>query len=116
MEIASIKNRSRNFKVGWWILFGIATLSFVNHFLLVFFIPEEAVLFWGWAAFNAYAGIVLLFSYRKLEAWAWIFTWILAAPYAFMIIYDAEIGPYYFAASIAITIAQFLARLDFYRV
>lgn len=83
--------------------------------MLVFVIPDEAVLFWGWTAFNVYAAVVLAFAYRARETWSWILTWVLVAPYALMILYDSEIGPYYFGAAVIMTIAQFMTRRDFYK-
>lgn len=106
--------QSTGFKAGWWILMVVSALSLLNHFALIFFIPGEEVLFWGWAALNAYSTAVLLFAYRRVEKWAWVLTWVMVVPYALIFMYDAAIGPYYAGAAALMVVGQLLARGAFF--
>lgn len=72
------------FKTGWLVLLSAAGLLTLNHVVLLF-AEDEPVLFAGFAAFTAYALVVIAVPFRQRERWAWYATWTLpiglAAPW-----------------------------------
>ena len=113
MTTASLKEQTTTFKIGWWLLVLLSALSIINHASLLFFIPDEATLFLGWAAFNVFSTVVLLIPYRRLEKWAWNLTWVLVLPYVVIALFDSEIGIYYVSAGVLMALGQLLTRSAF---
>lgn len=87
--------QSTRFKVGWIALLILSSLSVLNHLSLIFFIPDEAVLFIGWTALNLYSTLTFFFPFRRGERWAWFASWILVVVYASMLAFDPQIGIMY---------------------
>lgn len=116
MSARPLDRPTTGFRLGWWILFGIAVLSILNHAVLVFTIPEEAVLFVGWSGLSAYAALVLWRPYRNREPWAWYGTWVFIACFAVLLPLGAEIGLYYLVAAVLMAAAQLLTRASFFAI
>lgn len=114
MTAPAIDRPTTAFRVGWWTLFGIAVLAILNHAMLIFVIPEEAVLFVGWTGLSAYAALVLLKPYRELQAWAWYGTWVFIVCLAVLQPLGAEIGLYYLVAAVIMAFAQLSTRGAFF--
>ncbi|HEU4750476.1 MAG TPA: hypothetical protein VFT54_05400 [Acidimicrobiia bacterium] len=115
MMSVGIRTRSVGYKVGWWVLVVIAGASVVSHISLAGFAEEDAwvLAFFGLAAMNIYALVVLLTGYRRGERWAWWVTWVLVAIYALVIFYAHDAGPYYLGAAAVMAIAQLLTWSGF---
>jgi len=101
-------------KVGWIVLLAISILAAVNHIALIFFIPDEAALFVGWAAFNLYSTVVLFIPFRRGEKWAWYASWILVVGFATLILFDSEVGLYYLIAAGVMAVGLLLTRSAFF--
>lgn len=102
------------FKTGWIILLAAAGLMMLNHVVL-FFAEDEPVLFAGFAAFTAYALVVIAVPFRQRERLAWYAGWIqpigLAAPAA--LANDPNIAPFYYAVAAASVVGLFLTMPEF---
>jgi hypothetical protein len=59
MSTQTMVTRSTTFKIGWIILLVISVLFTLGHLTLMLVIMDEAPLFIGWAAYNAYSRAVL---------------------------------------------------------
>ena len=120
MMSSGFLNRSIGHKIGWWILVLVAGASVVNHISgpLVGFAEGDAevLMFFGLAAMNIYAVVVLLTGYLRGERWAWWVTWVLVGLYALVILYAPDAGPYYLGASGVMAVAQLLAWKGFPRL
>lgn len=102
------------FKIGWAILLGIAALTTVGHFTMIFFL-EAPTLFTGYASFNLYAFIVLLIPYRHVEKWAWYATWIFTIGLALAAVFDPNIAVYYYTVAALCILGQLLCMPEFFR-
>ncbi|MBL8046747.1 MAG: hypothetical protein JNL09_09410 [Anaerolineales bacterium] len=101
-------------KIAWLTMLTITVLATLNHLILIFVIPEEATLFIGWAAYTAYAAVVLFIPFRRGETWAWYTTWILAIGFASMGFLDAQVGMWYSAAGVIMAGCLMLTRGAFF--
>jgi hypothetical protein len=102
--------RSTAFRIGWWTLFVATVLAVVNHAVLIFSIPREAVLFVGWTGLSLLAAILLYIPYRSGEPWAWYSMWIFIACFAVLLPLGADIGLYYLVAAGVMAVGQLLTR------
>lgn len=115
MSSNTITIQSTGFKAGWILLLIVSALSVLNHAVLTFVFQDQAVLFIGWTAFNLYSTLVLFFPFRRGEKWAWYASWILVIPYASLIFFDAEVGPYYLGAAVLMGVGLLLTRPAFFQ-
>jgi hypothetical protein len=113
MATQTMVTRNTTFKIGWITLLVISALAALNHVILALAMPDEAVLFIGWAAFNLYSTVVLYIPFRRGEKWAWYTTWILVIGFASTIFFSAQIGPYYLGAAILMAVGLLLTRPAF---
>jgi hypothetical protein len=95
------------FKVSWLALLAMSVLAVVGHTALAFILTDETTLFIGWAAYAAYAALVILIPYRRGERWAWYATWLLVAGFASLIFFDAQVGVYYVVGAGVMAVCQF---------
>lgn len=114
MATQSMITSNTTTKIAWLTMLTIALLATLNHIILIFVIPEEATLFMGWAAFTAYAAIVLLIPFRHRERWAWYTTWVLVIGFTSMIFFDAQVGAWYSAAGIIMAMCLLFTRGTFF--
>jgi hypothetical protein len=114
METNATTDRSTTFRIGWLILLILSGLAAINHIVLTF-VLDEPVLFIGWAAYNLYAIAVLYFPFRRGERWAWFTSWLLVIGFASLILFDAEVGPFYLGAAVLFTIGLLLTRSAFFQ-
>ena len=115
--------QSVRFKIGWIILLIAAGLMTLNHVVL-FFAEDEPVLFAGFAAFTAYALVVIALPFRRRERWAWFATWTLpiglaapwlAAPWlAAPASTDATIAILYYSIAGACVLGLLVTMHDFF--
>lgn len=101
-------------KIAWLTMLTIAILATLNHIILIFVISEEATLFVGWAAYNAYAAIVLLIPFRHSQRWAWYSTWILVMGFLSLVLFDTQVGIWYSAAGVIMAVCLWLTRGAFF--
>jgi hypothetical protein len=111
------------FKTGWLTLLIAAGLMTLNHVVL-FFAEDEPVLFAGFAAFTAYALVVIVVPFRQRERWAWFATWMLpiglaapwlAAPWlAAPASTDATIAILYYSIAAACVLGLLVTMRDFF--
>ena len=113
MSAQTIPAQNSRFKVGWITLIVLAALMTLNHFALIFFL-DEPVLFTGFAAFNLYALLVILFPFRRGEKWAWLATWILPAGLALPAATDPDIAILYYTVSAVCVLALLLTMREFF--
>lgn len=102
-------------KIAWLTMLTITGLATLNHLILIFVIPEEATLFIGWAAYNAYAASVLLIPFRRSERWAWYSTWILVIGFLSLFLFDAQVGIWYSAAGVILAVCLLFTRGAFFQ-
>lgn len=108
------KIASRRFKIGWGILLFLAAGNVLSHIGLLLFDPGGDTIFLTWAAFNLLAAAILVLPYRRGEKWAWIVIWAMIIPYALIIVFNSEVGPYYLAEAALMTISQLLTYRAFF--
>jgi hypothetical protein len=113
MSTDSTPTQSKGYKIGWWMLFVLGILMALNHFVLMFVLPGEFVLFAGWTGFNLYALAVLYIPFRKGEKWAWNASWILPIFTASPLNGDPTIAPYYTGVAILCIVGLFLTKSAF---
>jgi hypothetical protein len=106
------------FKIGWIILLIAAGLMTLNHVVL-FFAEDEPVLFAGFAAFTAYALVLIALPFRRRERWAWFATWTLpmglATPWlAAPASTDATIAILYYSIAAACVLGLLVTIHDFF--
>jgi hypothetical protein len=102
------------FNIAWITLLGIAGLATISHAVLVFVMVGEQTLFVGWAAYTAYAAVVIWFPFRRGERWAWYTTWMLVLGFASLVFFDAAIGIWYLLAAGVMAGCLILARGVFF--
>jgi hypothetical protein len=102
-------------KIGTIILLLAAALMTLNHAVLVFAL-DDPVLFMGYAAFNLYALLVVVFPFRRRETWAWYATWILPIGLAASaaLAADPKIAPFYYAVAAACVLGLLLTMRGFF--
>jgi hypothetical protein len=109
MSEITAQSRSTRFRIGYGILLFFAGGNVLGHIGLLLFDPSGAdTVFLSWAAFNLLAVAILLVPYRRGERWAWYTIWALIAPYALIILFNAQVGPIYMAEALLMTIGQLL--------
>lgn len=108
-------SRTATFKIAWGVLFGVAALATLGHLVLSIVMTEETTLFLGWAAYTAYAAVVLAIPFRRGERWAWYATWILVAGFASLILFDSAVGGWYVGAAGVMAVSLLLTRPAFFR-
>jgi hypothetical protein len=113
MASQSISSRPTTFNIAWGILLGIAVLATVSHLVLSVVMVGETTLFLGWAAFTAYAAVVLAIPFRRAEPWAWYTSWILVIGFASLVLFDAAVGVWYLGAAAVMTVCLLLTRPAF---
>lgn len=113
MTTDSNLTQNTKFKIGWWILVISAILMALQHFSLMFFIPDEFVLFAGWTGFNLYVVAVLYIPFRNGEKWAWNATWIFPVFTASPASGDPTIGPYYAGIAVLCVVGLLLTKSVF---
>ena len=103
------------FKFGWIILLIAAGLMTLNHVSGIFYLGNP-VLFMGYAAFTAYALVVIALPFRRREQWAWYTTWLLpiglAAPAA--LTNDSTLVALYGAFAALCVLGLLLTMQDFF--
>ncbi len=114
MAMQSITPRATPFKIAWGILLAIAVLATLSHLVLSFVMAGNATLFLGWAAYTAYAAVVLAIPFRRGEPWAWYTTWILVIGFASPILFDAAVGLWYLGAAGVMAVGLLLTRPAFF--
>lgn len=67
------------------------------------------------AAFSFVTAMILLIPYRRFEKWAWYTVWAYVITFAFIILFNAEVGIYYLGESIAMALGQSLTFPSFFR-
>lgn len=102
------------FKIAWITLLGIAGLATISHAVLIFVMAGEETLFIGWAAYTAYAAVVIWLPFRRGERWAWYATWMLVLGFASLVFFDATIGIAYLLAAGVMAGCLILARGAFF--
>ncbi len=106
--------RNNAFKVGWIALLVISALATLNHIALAFFLPDEATLFIGWAAFTAYCFVMFYIPFRRGERWAWYASWVMVIGFASLVFFDSQVGVYYAGAAVLIALCLLLTRPAFF--
>jgi hypothetical protein len=111
--------RSTAFRVGWLVLVVAAALGVIAHGTGVFVIAQEEpepLMFAAFAATNAYALVVLLVPYRRLERWAWAVTWINVAATGMVFVWLRDgVGFSYLVGAVVMALAQVATYPDFRR-
>jgi hypothetical protein len=102
------------FKTGWILALVVSALMTLNHLVLIF-VLNQPTLFIGWAAFNVYACLVLLFPFRQGAQWAWWVSWVLVIALASIIFFGRQIGPLYLGAAALITVGLLLTAAAFFQ-
>lgn len=102
------------FRISWLALLVMSVLAVVGHTALAFILTDETTLFIGWAAYAAYAALVVLIPYRRGERWAWYATWILVAGFASLIFFDAQVGLYYVVGAGVMAVCQLVTMGAFF--
>jgi hypothetical protein len=110
MPASLVQTRTNGFKAGWWILMGLSVLSVVMHAGLLFALPDEELLFLGWAVFSLYSAVVLAIPYRRGEKWAWFVTWLMVFTFAIVNLFNSEFGVMYLVTAGLMAVGQMLAR------
>lgn len=113
MATQPVASRATTFKIAWGILLAIAVLATVSHLVLSVVMPGETTLFLGWAAYTAYAAVVLAIPFRRGEPLAWYTSWILVIGFASLIFFDAAVGVWYLGAAAVMAVSLLLARPAF---
>jgi hypothetical protein len=115
MTTQTLATRSTTFKIGWIALLVISALATLNHITLIFIMMDEATLFIGWAAYNAYSTVVLYIPFRRGEKWAWYTSWILVIGFAVTIFFNTQIGIFYLGAAVLMAVGLLLTRPAFFQ-
>lgn len=114
MSAISIQGQPSRFRVGWGILMFIAVASTLGHIGLLLFDPGFATGFIAWATFEFLLAAILAIPYRRGERWAWYVVWAPVIPYAVVIFFNPDVGPFYLAAAALIVLGQWLASSAFF--
>jgi len=107
--------QTRTFTICWWILLIITLLSALGHLGLLFTLPGEELLFLGWTVLSVYAAVIVAVPYKQGERWAWNATWLFAATFALVPVYNSELGTGYLAIGIVVALCQLLTMAAFRR-
>jgi len=113
MTDTSVRKQSTGFKIGLGLLLFFAIGNVVSHIGLLLFEPADDVVFLAWAAFNLMAAAILLYPYRRGETWSWYAIWGMVIPYALIIVFNAEFGPFYLGEAILLAVGQILTYSTF---
>lgn len=114
VSTVAIYTRSKAYKVGWFVLLGIAVLSVLSYVVLIFAVPGLLDSFIAWATLSLYAAVVLLIPYRRAERWAWYLTFALPVPTIVLGLNNPEAAPYYLTAAGLMVVSQLLTRSAFF--
>ncbi len=116
MATQAMDTRSTTFMIGWIALLVISALWTLGHLMLIFFLPDDATLFLGWAAFNLYSTLVLYIPFRRGEKWAWYTTWLLVVGFAAPILLTREsFVVWYIGAAGIMALSLLLTRPAFFQ-
>lgn len=115
MSTLTASTRSTTFKTGWLALLVISVLATLNFIAMIFIYPDEGVLSIGWAAYTAYASVVLWVPFRRAEKWAWYTSWILVIGFALPILLTGESWAVWFLATAGVmAVSLLLTRPAFF--
>ena len=109
MTTQPIPQTDIQFKIGLWTLVLLSVATTINSFVRIFLepIPEFVI---GWVAASLFSTLILLIPFRKGERWAWYATWIFVALLGGVFSLGAEVGIFYLAAAIIVSLGLLLTR------
>lgn len=116
MTAQTLIARRSTFTIGWSALLLMSAMGTLSHLVLAFVMPDLAVSFLGWTAFNLYSTIILSIPFRRGEPWAWYTTWILVVGFAAPILFDQEsFTVWYLGGAGVMAVCLLLTRSAFFQ-